>query len=87
MVEAMRVIGCLRLNSRSKSAGGTDNNRRGKWRSGKLGVLTRRNFRRFYVGYATSLLGTSMSAVAIAFAVASERRCPVPGGAGPGPWS
>ena len=28
-----------------------------------------RNFRRFYVGYTTSLLGTSMSAVAIAFAV------------------
>ena len=28
-----------------------------------------RNFRRFYVGYATSMLGTSMSAVAIAFAV------------------
>ena len=69
MVEAMRVIGCLRLNSRSKSVGGTGNNRRGKWRSGKLGVLTGRNFRRFYVGYATSLLGTAMSAVAIAFAV------------------
>ncbi len=44
--------------------------RRGdKWRSGKLGPLAGRNFRRFYVGYTTSLLGTSMSAVAIAFAV------------------
>jgi hypothetical protein len=31
--------------------------------------LGERNFRRFYVGYATSMLGTSMSAVAIAFAV------------------
>jgi hypothetical protein len=32
-------------------------------------VLGERNFRRFYIGYATSLLGTSMSTVAIAFAV------------------
>ena len=31
--------------------------------------MRERNFRRFYVGYATSMLGTSMSAVAIAFAV------------------
>jgi MFS family permease len=73
-----------RRNFRSKSAGsnGADScskrsNRskygsrgsRGKWRSGKLGPLAGRNFRRFYVGYTTSLLGTSMSAVAIAFAV------------------
>ena len=41
----------------------------GKWPCGGLGPLTGRNFRRFYIGYATSLLGTSMSAVAIAFAV------------------
>jgi hypothetical protein len=41
----------------------------GNWRSGTLGPLAGRNFRRFYAGYATSLLGTSMSAVAIAFAV------------------
>jgi len=27
------------------------------------------NFRRFYVGYVTSLFGTSMSTVALAFAV------------------
>jgi MFS family permease len=32
-------------------------------------VLAGRNFRRFYIGYATSLLGTSMSTVAIAWAV------------------
>jgi predicted MFS family arabinose efflux permease len=32
-------------------------------------VLRGRNFRRFYIGYATSLLGTSMSAVGVTFAV------------------
>jgi MFS family permease len=32
-------------------------------------VLTERNFRRFYTGYVTSLLGTSMSTVAVAWAV------------------
>jgi len=32
-------------------------------------VLAERNFRRFYTGYVTSLLGTSMSTVAIAWAV------------------
>src|SRR5579863_6449188 len=36
---------------------------------GKFAVLAGRNFRRFYLGYATSLLGTAMSSVAIAFAV------------------
>ena len=41
----------------------------GNWRSGKLGVLTVRNFRRFYAGYTTSLLGTAMSTVGIIFAV------------------
>jgi MFS family permease len=35
----------------------------------RAGVLRERNFRRFFVGYTTSLLGTSMSAVAVAFAV------------------
>ena len=35
----------------------------------RAGVLGERNFRRFYLGYATSLLGSSMSTVAIAFAV------------------
>jgi MFS family permease len=40
-----------------------------KWRSGKLGVLAERNFRRFYIGYSASLLGTAMASVAIAFAV------------------
>jgi MFS family permease/protein-S-isoprenylcysteine O-methyltransferase Ste14 len=37
--------------------------------AGRVCVLRERNFRRFFVGYATSLLGTSMSSVAVAFAV------------------
>jgi MFS family permease len=35
----------------------------------RAGVLAVRDFRRFYTGYATSLLGSSMSTVAIAWAV------------------
>jgi Major Facilitator Superfamily len=35
----------------------------------RAAVLRGRNFRRFYTGYVTSLLGTSMSAVAVTFAV------------------
>jgi MFS family permease len=65
----MHAIRFPRLNSRSKSASANGCCRRSKWRSGKLGVLAGRNFRRFYLGYAASLLGTAMSAVAIAFAV------------------
>ncbi len=42
---------------------------RSKFRDGKLGVLAGRDFRRFYVGYSASLLGTAMSSVAIAFGV------------------
>jgi hypothetical protein len=42
---------------------------RSKFRDGKLGVLAGRDFRRFYLGYSASLLGTAMSSVAIAFAV------------------
>jgi MFS family permease len=44
-------------------------NFRSKFRDGRLAVLGGRDFRRFYVGYSASLLGTAMSAVAIAFAV------------------
>jgi MFS family permease len=44
-------------------------NYRSKFRDGKLGVLAGRDFRRFYVGYSASLIGTAMSSVAIAFAV------------------
>src|SRR5215471_14185480 len=69
MVEAVRAISFLWLNRCSKSASTNGRCGRSKWNSGKLGVLAGRNFRRFYVGYTTSLLGTAMSAVAIAFAV------------------
>jgi MFS family permease len=69
MVEAVHIIEPPRLSSRSKSANERAIERRSKWRSGKLGVLAESDFRRFYIGYTTSLLGTAMSAVAIAFAV------------------
>ena len=49
---------------------------RSKFRDGRLGVLAGRDFRRFYVGYSTSLLGTAMSSVAIAFAVLSTGGTP-----------
>src|SRR5580704_17498507 len=39
----------------------------------RVGVLAERNFRRFYVGFVTSLLGSSMSTVAIAWAVLDSR--------------
>ena len=42
----------------------------------RVGVLGERNFRRFYVGYATSLLGSSMSTVAIAWAVLDSGASP-----------
>jgi MFS family permease len=40
-----------------------------EWLRRRAGVLAVRHFRRFYVGYVTSLLGSSMSTVAIAWAV------------------
>ena len=40
----------------------------------RASVLRERNFRRFYAGYVTSLLGTSMSAVAVTFAVLGNGR-------------
>ena len=42
---------------------------RGEWLRRRAGVLAEPNFRRFYTGYVTSLLGSSMSVVAIAWAV------------------
>ena len=57
MLESMRPIGISSSSYRSKL------------HRGKLGVLGKRDFRRFYVGYSASLLGTAMSSVAIAFAV------------------
>jgi hypothetical protein len=49
---------------------------RSEWLHDRAGVLAERNFRRFYTGYVTSLLGTSMSTVAIAFAVLDNRGSP-----------
>ncbi len=46
---------------------------RSEWLRRRAGVLTEPNFRRFYTGYVTSLLGSSMSTVAIAFAVLDSR--------------
>jgi MFS family permease len=40
-----------------------------EWLQRRAGVLAVPNFRRFYAGYVTSLLGSSMSTVAIAWAV------------------
>jgi MFS family permease len=40
-----------------------------EWSRRRAGVLAVPNFRRFYAGYVTSLLGSSMSTVAIAWAV------------------
>ncbi|HEX3958792.1 MAG TPA: MFS transporter [Trebonia sp.] len=51
------------------SFGISSSNYRSKLRGGRIGVLAERNFRRFYVGYSASMLGTAMSSVAIAFAV------------------
>jgi MFS family permease len=42
---------------------------RREWLPRRAGVLREPNFRRFYAGYVTSLLGSSMSTVAIAWAV------------------
>jgi hypothetical protein len=69
MMHGRGATGPAQLDDRSKSAGAESENHRGKWRPGKLGVLTERNFRHFYAGYTASLLGTAMSSVAIAFAV------------------
>ncbi len=46
---------------------------RSEWLRRRAGLLAEPNFRRFYTGYVTSLLGSSMSTVAIAFAVLDSR--------------
>jgi hypothetical protein len=40
-----------------------------RWLQRRLGPLTERNFRVFYTGYSTSLLGSAMSAIGLTFAV------------------
>jgi hypothetical protein len=57
-----------KFKSRSKSSGTASAFRRSKYFSKRLAILRVRDFRLFYVGYATSQFGTAMSAVAIAFA-------------------
>ena len=54
---------------RGKPAGPPPGNRADSALRRRLGVLAERNFRRFYIGYAASWLGTAMSAVAVAFGV------------------
>jgi MFS family permease len=46
------------------------------WLRSRAGVLAERNFRTFYVGYVTSLFGTAMSSVAIAWAVLESTGSP-----------
>jgi MFS family permease len=58
-----------RKENRSKSSRTTSACSRGKYFSKRLGILAGRDFRRFYVGYTASLVGTAMSSVAIAFAL------------------
>ena len=59
----------VKFKCRSKSPRTNSAYFRSKYSSTRFGVLAGRDFRRFSAGYATSLLGTAMSSVAIAFAV------------------
>ena len=59
----------VKFKCRSKSSRTNSAYFRSKYSSTRFGVLASRDFRRFSAGYATSLLGTAMSSVAIAFAV------------------
>jgi hypothetical protein len=65
MVNAVSAGYRIPFNRRSKSP----TIRRAKVAVNRLAPLRERNFRRFYAGYVTSLLGTSMSGVAVIFAV------------------
>jgi MFS family permease len=58
--------------NRSKSSRTSSAYSRSKYFPKRLGVLAARDFRRFYVGYTASLLGTAMSSVAIAFALLGD---------------
>lgn len=59
----------VKFKCRSKSPRTNSAYFRSKYFSARFEVLASRDFRRFSAGYATSLLGTAMSSVAIAFAV------------------
>ncbi len=65
----MSIVKFKNNENRSKSFRTNSAYPRGKCFTERLGVLTVRDFRRFYAGYAASLLGTAMSSVAIAFAL------------------
>ena len=63
-----------RSKNRRQNSPGSDSASPGSPRSlrllpGRLGVLAERDFRRFYTGYTTSLIGSAMSTVALLFAV------------------
>jgi MFS family permease len=60
------------FNNRSKSSRTTSAFFRGKYFSERLAVLCVRDFRLFYIGYCTSLIGSAMSSVAIAFALLGD---------------
>ncbi|MFF2042437.1 MFS transporter [Kitasatospora sp. NPDC058170] len=51
-------------------------------RTGRLAVLGERDFRWFFIGYATSLIGSSMAPVALAFAVLDDGGATTGGGGG-----
>ncbi len=53
------IVGSARANSAANP----------RWLQRRLGPLTERNFRVFYAGYSTSLLGSAMSAIGLTFAV------------------
>jgi MFS family permease len=65
MVNVVSAGHRIRFSRRSKSLA----THRAEFAVNRLAPLRERNFRRFYAGYVTSLLGTSMSGVATIFAV------------------
>jgi hypothetical protein len=58
-----------RAPGRAGRPGRADRPGRGGWLGRRLGPLTERNFRVFFAGYSTSLLGSAMASVALTFAV------------------
>jgi MFS family permease len=62
------VIDTDRARPSRQSQGGSGSDRGGSVRR-RLGPLDERNFRTFFVGYSTSLLGSAMASVALTFAV------------------
>ena len=69
MVNVIPVNDFMKIQNGSKSPGADHGGGRSKSRRDKLSVLMNADFRCFFIGYSTSLLGTAMSSVAIAFAL------------------